>query len=61
MKKKGKKGGKMCYTDFTPQNGCGKGKSCDIDLYIQAFGGTQEAAKEYADQGGKLLKEHGKI
>lgn len=45
MTKKKKKGGKMCHYD--PQAGCGKGRKCDISLYILPQGSTQEYFNKY--------------
>lgn len=45
-KGKKKKGGKMCVLDV--QMGCGKGRKCDISLYILPQGSTKEYFNEYA-------------
>lgn len=53
--KKGKKGGTKCSLEIT--NGCGKGKSCSVDLYIQPYASTKEQFNQYADDRGRQLKE----
>jgi hypothetical protein len=46
-KGKKKKGGKMCETVLTIKAGCGRGRKCDISLYITPQGSTTEYFNQY--------------
>lgn len=51
---------KVLKSSITITNGCGRGKSCRVDLYVQPYSSTRDQFTKYADEAIKRLKEDNK-